>query len=74
MKTIRVKVKPNARDSELVQVNDGSWIARIKAPPIDGRANDELIRLVAAHFGVRRADVAIRSGASSRSKSIDIDV
>ena len=73
MRTIRVKVKPNARVSGLEQVEDGTWLAKIKAQPIDGKANEELIRLVAERFGVRKAQVSIKSGASGRMKLVQID-
>jgi uncharacterized protein (TIGR00251 family) len=70
--TIRVKVKPNARASVLEQLEDGSWRAQIKAPPVDGKANAELVALVAERFGCRKADVEIRSGASGRMKLVRI--
>lgn len=73
MTTIRVKVKPNARVSEVSQSDDGNWIARLRSPPVDGKANEELITLIARRFGVRRAQVSIRSGASGRSKVVRID-
>jgi uncharacterized protein (TIGR00251 family) len=73
MRTLRVKVKPNARASALEACADGTWLARLKAPPVDGKANDELIALVAAHFKLRRVQVAIRSGASARMKLLQID-
>lgn len=69
---IRVKVKPNARASSLERLEDGSWRAQLKAPPVDGKANAELIALVAERFGVRKADVEIRSGASGRMKLVRI--
>lgn len=72
MQTIRVKVKPNARSSELTLQDDGTWLAKLKAPPVDGKANEELIRLVAEHFGVRKAEVTIKSGAASRLKLLEI--
>lgn len=72
MRTLRIQVKPNARRSELALREDGVWLASLKAPPVDGRANAELIRLVAVHFGVRRADVVLRSGAASRLKLVQL--
>jgi len=69
---IEVRVKPNARESVLEETPDGTWLARIKAPPVDGKANEALIELVARHFKVRKADVTIRTGASSRLKRLDI--
>ena len=71
--TLQVKVKPNARASTLEQAPDGSWLAQIKSPPVDGKANEELIALVARQFGCRRSQVAIKSGASGRMKLVRID-
>jgi uncharacterized protein (TIGR00251 family) len=72
-RTLQVKVKPNARTSTLEQAEDGTWLAQLKAPPVDGKANAELIALVARRFGCRKADVSIRSGASGRTKLLSID-
>ena len=69
---LQVKVKPNARTSCLELQPDGSWLATLKSPPVDGRANEELIALVAAQFGCRRAAVSIKSGARSRLKRVKI--
>jgi hypothetical protein len=45
---LEVKVKPNARRNALTVQEDGSWLAEITAPPVDGKANAALIALVAA--------------------------
>lgn len=70
---IQVKVKPRARASELVQQPDGTWLARLKAPPVDGKANEELVALVAARFRCPKASVSIKSGASGRLKVVRIE-
>ncbi|MAS92402.1 MAG: hypothetical protein CMO55_04330 [Verrucomicrobiales bacterium] len=72
MKRIEVKVKPNARESSLTQGEDGNWVARLKSPPVDGKANRELIALVAKKFGVAKRQIVIRIGAGSRLKQIQI--
>lgn len=72
MKTIQVKVKPNARMCGLEELSDGTWLARIKAPPIDGKANEELVMLIARHFELRKGQVSIKSGASGRMKLVQI--
>ena len=69
---IQIKVKPSSRTSLLEQNEDGTWLAQIKSPPVDGKANEELIALVAKHFGCRKSEVSIKSGASSRMKLIQI--
>jgi len=71
-KVIQIKVKPNSRRSLLEQNEDGTWLAQIKSPPVDGKANDELIGLVAKQFGCRKSEVSIKSGGSSRIKLIQI--
>ncbi len=72
MPTISIRVKPNARESSLVEGPDGIWLAKLKSPPVDGKANAELIALVAEKFSCRKADVTIRSGASGRIKLVQI--
>lgn len=72
-RVIQVKVKPNSRVSALEEMDDGTWLAQIKSPPVDGKANEELIGLVAKQFGCRKSAVSIKSGASSRTKLVRID-
>ena len=70
---IEVRVKPNARTSVLDQAADGSWRAQLKSPPVDGKANAELLALVAERFGCRKSSLSIKSGASSRTKRVRIE-
>jgi uncharacterized protein (TIGR00251 family) len=72
VRILQIKVKPGSRVDELTRLDDGTWQARVKAPPVDGKANEALIALVAAYFGVRKAQVSIKSGASGRLKRITI--
>ena len=73
MKTIRLKVKPGSRVEELTELDDGTWLARVKAPPVDGKANAAVIGLVARHFGLRKSQVSIKSGASARMKLVTLE-
>jgi hypothetical protein len=70
---IAVKVKPNSRVSLLEQVEGGAWFAQLKSPPVDGKANEELLALVARHFGCRKSAVSLKSGASARTKLVRIE-
>jgi uncharacterized protein (TIGR00251 family) len=72
--TIQIKVKPNSRVSLLEHGADGTWLAQLKSAPVNGKANEELIALVAKHFKCRKADVSIKAGSSSRMKLIRIEV
>ena len=71
--TLRVKVKPNARSSSLEQGADGVWVARLKSPPVDGKANQELIELVARRFRCPKRAVAIKAGAFGRVKVLAVE-
>jgi uncharacterized protein (TIGR00251 family) len=74
LKTIQIKVKPNSRASLLEQKEDGTWLAQLRSPPVDGKANEELIALVARHFGCRKSEVSIKSGGTGRVKLVRIEV
>lgn len=73
MRTIQVRVKPNARVSELEAEEDGTWRAQLASPPREGKANRELVALVAKRFGVRKDQVTIKVGATGRIKLVQID-
>ena len=73
-KVIQIKVKPNSRTSLLEEREDGTWLAQIKSPPVEGKANEELLGLIAKHFRCRKSDVSIKAGASGRVKLVRIEV
>ena len=73
MKIIQDKVKPNARVSILEESSNGPWLAKLKSPPVDGKANKELVALVARHFACPKSAVSIKSGASGRIKLGKVD-
>ena len=68
--SLQVKVKPNAREDRFAPGDDGVWLASIKAQPVDGKANEALIALVAAYFKLRKQQVSIKSGAGTRIKRL----
>jgi uncharacterized protein len=69
---IQVKVKPNARTSALEKLGDGTYLVSLKAQPIDGKANAELISVLAKHFGTTKSAVTIKTGSSARVKLVAI--
>lgn len=66
----KVRVVPRASCSELVGEHDGALRVRIAAPPVDGAANDELVRLLARAFGVPRSAIAIIGGQTAKLKTV----
>jgi uncharacterized protein (TIGR00251 family) len=68
-----VHVKPRSSRSRVEGVReDGALIVALKAPPVDGAANAELIKLLARSLGVKKKAVSITSGESGRRKVIDV--
>jgi hypothetical protein len=70
---LQIKVKPRSRVSLLEEAADGTWLARLKSPPLDGKANEELVGLVAKRFGCRKAQVVIKAGATGRMKLVKVE-
>ena len=70
---ILIKVKPGARVSLLAQLEGGAWRAQLKSQPVDGKANEELLSLVARHFSCPKSAVSLKSGASARTKLVRVD-
>ncbi|KPJ93744.1 MAG: hypothetical protein AMS18_05155 [Gemmatimonas sp. SG8_17] len=66
------RVRPRARRTEVVGWHGGAIKIRLRAPPVDGAANDELVRFIAQRVGVPRSAVRILSGATSRSKRVSL--
>ncbi|KKU48903.1 hypothetical protein A3H10_04575 [Candidatus Uhrbacteria bacterium RIFCSPLOWO2_12_FULL_46_10] len=69
---IFVKVKTNAKEERVEQVGDKNYLASVKAEPIDDKANEALVKLLARYFGITPSAIKIVHGSSSRHKIIDI--
>ncbi len=72
MPILQVKAKPHAGVASLSLQDDGTWLAQLKYAPVDGKANTELIALIARHFGCTKTQVHIKSGAGARLKRVEI--
>ncbi|HSK18653.1 MAG TPA: DUF167 domain-containing protein [Longimicrobiales bacterium] len=70
---VRVRAQPRASRTEIVGEHDGSIRIRLAAPPVDGAANEELIRHIAKRVGVARSRVRVLTGDTGRSKVVEID-
>ncbi len=68
-----VRVQPRASRSEVAGVHGDALKIRLAAPPVDGAANEALVRLLAELLGVPRRAVRIESGLGSRSKIVEVD-
>ncbi|MEQ1762190.1 MAG: DUF167 domain-containing protein [Pyrinomonadaceae bacterium] len=70
--TFTIRVVSRASKSEIVGEVEGSLKVRISAPPVDGAANDEVIRMLAKAFAVAKSNVSIVSGETSKTKRIRV--
>ena len=70
----QVKVKPNSKKQVIEESADGNLTVHLKSPPVDGKANKELIELLAEKFDVPKSQIRIKSGLSSRTKWVEIDI
>lgn len=68
-----VHVQPRAKSSEVVGFHGEAIKVRLRSPPVDGAANEELIRLLADLLKIDRRDVELVSGETSRRKRIRIN-
>ena len=69
---IRLHVQPRASRTEAAGLHGGALKVRLAAPPVDGVANEALVRWIAEQLGVARADVALTAGAGSRAKTVEV--
>ena len=71
--TFNVRVVPRASRSEVVGELNGDLKVRIAAPPVDGAANEEVVKLIAKVFGRPRSDVILLTGHTSKVKRVRVD-
>jgi uncharacterized protein (TIGR00251 family) len=70
---LRVRVTARASRDELAGLRDGVLHVRVTAPPVDGRANLAVCRLIARAVGVGKTSVTVTRGERSRDKVVRID-
>jgi uncharacterized protein (TIGR00251 family) len=70
---LSVHVQPRASRSGLAGIHGDALKVRISSPPVDGAANDELVRTIADAFDVPVRSVRIVAGAASRAKIVEIE-
>jgi uncharacterized protein len=70
---LRVRLTPRAHRDAIEGVRDGLVMARVRAPPVDGRANAALVKLLAKRLGVPPSRVELVRGQSAREKLVRVD-
>lgn len=69
---VTFNVKPNASESELVREEATVWSARLAAPPVEGAANEELLRVVSKAWRVPKTQLELVRGHKSREKVVKV--
>lgn len=68
-----MRVQPRARRDEIAGVRGDALLVRVTAPPVEGRANTAVCRVLAKRLGVAFGNVAVVRGAGSRDKLVEIE-
>lgn len=71
--SLTLHIQPGAKKTELAGLHGDALKIRLAAPPVDGKANDALLRYLADTLDRPRADVVLKSGQSSRRKVVEIN-
>ena len=70
---VAVRLQPRARRDEVVGEREGRVVIRVTAPPVDGKANEALCRLIAKVAGVAPSKVAVIKGQTAREKVVRVE-
>ena len=71
--TLSVRIQPRSSKNGIVVMEDGGLKIRLTAPPVDGAANEALVRFLADTFSVPKAQVEIISGHTAKNKIVRIE-
>jgi len=71
---VSLKVYPRSSRKEIVKGTDGSLKVYIRQAPADGKANKALIGILAEYYKIKKNDIRIVAGSTSRNKVVEIDI
>jgi uncharacterized protein len=69
---VTLRIRPRASKNEVVGMDDGGLKVRLTAPPVDGAANEALVRFLAERLGITLSRVELVSGHTGRQKTIRV--
>ena len=70
--TFRVRVQPGASNNQIIAIQEDALRIRISAPPVEGKANKALVQFLAKQLGLKRSQVKILSGHTTKIKTIQV--
>lgn len=71
---VLVKVSPRSSKSGIIGEHDGRLKICLNSPPVNGAANDELIKIFAKWLGIAKSNISLASGSNSRTKTVLLTV
>lgn len=69
---LHVTIKPGSRKPGIDRIDETHWVVRVREPAREGRANDALVRAVAAELGLPPSRVVLKRGEKFRTKTLEI--
>jgi uncharacterized protein (TIGR00251 family) len=69
---IYINVQPRSSKNEVKKISEGTYKVRLTAAPVDGKANEMLIKVLADHFKVAKSCIVIAGGKTAKTKMVDI--
>ncbi len=70
---ITIRVKPNSKENQIEEIGPNQFAVKVKAPPKENRANQEVIEVLSKYFQVPKSRISILSGLKSKQKMVEID-
>jgi uncharacterized protein (TIGR00251 family) len=70
---LRIKVKPNSKTDEVIREADGSLKVKIKAPPVEGKANKYLVEYLSKVLDLPKSKISLLKGETNSYKTLQID-
>ena len=71
---ISVSAKINSKVESVEKLDDGTYLVRVRAAPVEGKANERIRELLAEHFNIPKKAVELVSGTKSKKKIFDVDL
>jgi uncharacterized protein YggU (UPF0235/DUF167 family) len=69
---IQVKVKTRSKIEKVKLISEGLYVVSVNTPPIEGRANERVLELLAEHFDVAKSKVSLLKGQKSKIKLFEV--
>lgn len=70
--TLTLHIQPGARKTEFAGLHGDALKIRLAAPPVDGKANEALLKFIADKLGMAKTGVILKSGSTSRRKVLEV--